>query len=599
MLCSVAPLCYAVLYRAMSCYVMLCSSIVLCRAISCYVVLCRAISCYIMLCPGLCTVPCLLHNALWDAVRCAAAGHRYGSEKQFQVFTAKRGSTVLLWHQILPNSTLCDGRTNFANRSLHYICHRSASSPRSGSGCTAVATNHTSLRRAVAITKVVGERSSATKELEGMPTCMVLEEEEEMEDKGAAAKESHDRRTMMQDEGSNHNHHLFCFGMGYTCRGLSNLLVKKKGWRVSGTCRDEKQRQALELQGFNSFLFSASHDSADSSCRTNKLSEEGISALLSATHLLISIPPALSRGLDPDLVLQMHAEDVACAAGQGRLRWIGYLSTTGVYGDRHGEWVDEEDDVKPGGDAKVVARVCAERAWSKLGESIGCPVHIFRLGGIYGPGRSLAESVSSHGKNLNFSEVGSSGKQRRQMIRRTKRFVSRCHVADICHVLVRSMAMHEKHHSPCVPPGTQIYNVVDDSPASRDEVMAYTRLLLARVSASASTGNNLSSSDSMPDSLVMERGSAAGSGERLCEEVDADGGRGNGQKNDTADADARPPYMPIAADQMEAQTSHESTVAEKRVRNTKIKRELGVRLLHPDYRSGMWSIVSGDNYPFD
>jgi nucleoside-diphosphate-sugar epimerase len=161
---------------------------------------------------------------------------------------------------------------------------------------------------------------------------------------------------------------------------------------------------------------------------------------------LISVPP----DAESDPVLAEHAHDIAALRG---LRWLGYLSTTGVYGDRGGGWVDEESDLAPSGD-RGRRRVVAEAGWLDLHRRRGVPAHIFRLAGIYGPGRSALDTVRQG---------------RAQRIDKPGQVFSRIHVADLAAVLRASMARPD--------PGA-IYNVCDDDPAPPEAVIAHACALL-------------------------------------------------------------------------------------------------------------------------
>ena len=135
------------------------------------------------------------------------------------------------------------------------------------------------------------------------------------------------------------------------------------------------------------------------------------------------------------------------------LEWIGYLSTVGVYGDQEGRWVDETTAPKPNS-ARTEARVEAEQAWLEFGEDIGVPVQMFRLAGIYGPGRSVFDKLRE-------------GTARR--IKKDGQVFSRIHVEDIASVLEASIAR---------PRAGAIYNVADDEPAAPGEVVAYAAKLI-------------------------------------------------------------------------------------------------------------------------
>jgi nucleoside-diphosphate-sugar epimerase len=163
--------------------------------------------------------------------------------------------------------------------------------------------------------------------------------------------------------------------------------------------------------------------------------------LAGTTHLLLSIPP---RGCG-DPVLEHYAQDIAQLPS---LAWIGYLSTVGVYGDQAGGVVDESTQPAPNNE-RTQARVDAERAWLAFGEEIGCPVQVFRLAGIYGPGRSAFDKL----------KVGTA----RRIVKPGQVF-NRIHVEDIAATLQASIAH---------PNAGAIYNVADDEAAPPDEVVTY------------------------------------------------------------------------------------------------------------------------------
>ena len=158
------------------------------------------------------------------------------------------------------------------------------------------------------------------------------------------------------------------------------------------------------------------------------------------THILVSIPS--DDAGDP--VLNLYRAEITALK---ELRWLGYLSTTGVYGTRDGGWVDEESELRPSS-PRAVRRVAAEQEWRALG------AHIFRLAGIYGPGRSAFDALRA-------------GSARR--IDTGGQVFSRIHVDDIASVLLASIAKPR--------PGA-VYNVCDDEPAAQADVVAYAARLL-------------------------------------------------------------------------------------------------------------------------
>ena len=161
---------------------------------------------------------------------------------------------------------------------------------------------------------------------------------------------------------------LLCFGYGYTAAHLSARL-RERGWTVRGTTRSADKADALAARGVEPFVFD--HD--------RPLPAE---AFKGATHVLTSIPP--SDAGDPALIA--HGADLVALPG---LAWVGYLGTTAVYGDRGGAEVGEDDPLAPTL-ARARRRADAEAAWLKC----GLPVHVFRLAGIYGPGRNPLRNVA-------------------------------------------------------------------------------------------------------------------------------------------------------------------------------------------------------------
>ncbi|MEP7174870.1 MAG: NAD-dependent epimerase/dehydratase family protein, partial [Aestuariivirga sp.] len=192
--------------------------------------------------------------------------------------------------------------------------------------------------------------------------------------------------------------HLLCFGFGFSARALAARLDKQV-WKISATSRDAKGIAEIEAQGFQGLPF-------DSTLRIAS----------DVTHLLISAPP----GEHGDPVLLLFEEQLQRLSKQ--LKWVGYLSTTGVYGDRGGDWVDEESPLEPT-TARGQRRLEAERSWLRLHSDFGLPVHVFRLAGIYGPGRNTF---------LNIRD----GSAKRVI--KPGQIFSRIHVEDIAGVLAAS-----------------------------------------------------------------------------------------------------------------------------------------------------------------
>ena len=221
---------------------------------------------------------------------------------------------------------------------------------------------------------------------------------------------------------------FFCFGLGYSAGFLARRLAAQ-GWTIAGTSR-EGATGPIALHPFGRAIPLA----------------DAPRLLAATTHLLISIPPD-ARGCP---VYDIHGQDIPALE---RLHWIGYLSSTNVYGNRAGGWVDETTPVAPGVE-RARRRVAAEAAWLALGQRSGIPVHVFRLAGIYGPGRSALDALRA-------------GTARR--IVKPGQVFSRIHVADLAAVLEAAMAQ---------PRAGTVYNVCDDTPSPPEDVIDYAAALL-------------------------------------------------------------------------------------------------------------------------
>lgn len=278
---------------------------------------------------------------------------------------------------------------------------------------------------------------------------------------------------------------MLVFGHGYSAGFLTPLLTAR-GWQVTGTTRDDPDRVAAA--GAVPLLWPGSEDAL----RT---------AIAQADAILVSTAP----GPDGDPVLAAFRDDLARA----RPRWLGYLSTTGVYGDRDGGWVDE-DSVLDGSGPRGQARIAAEGAWHDLARAHDLPLHIFRLAGIYGPGRGPFQKVRD-------------GTARR--IIKPGQVFSRIHVEDIAQVLLASID---------APDPIGIYNVCDDDPAPPQDVIAHAATLLGLP---------------LPPAVPFDQ------------------------------ADMTPMARSFYGDS-------------KRVRNDRIKRDLGVTLHYPDYRTGLAALLA-------
>ena len=220
---------------------------------------------------------------------------------------------------------------------------------------------------------------------------------------------------------------LLCLGAGYTAQTLMRFYPMPEMW---GTTRDEENFASIKQCGAEPVIFTG-----------NEPSEALRPLIKAAENILISISP----DEEGDIVLRHHELDLLA---NDNLRWIGYLSTVGVYGDHGGNWVNEFAETRPNSD-RSRWRKLAEDQWLEFGQKNRRPIHIFRLPGIYGPGRGPQEKLKT-------------GKARR--IHKEGQVFNRAHVEDIAAVL---------HASISKPVERRIYNVADDEPAPPQNVIAY------------------------------------------------------------------------------------------------------------------------------
>lgn len=222
---------------------------------------------------------------------------------------------------------------------------------------------------------------------------------------------------------------LFCFGLGYTGERLARAALAQ-GWRVAGTCRSSEKAALLRDAGIEAFRFDDGRPvDAD--------------ALAGTTHLLCSVPPD-SEG---DPVLRRHRDRLTKLSPPPR--WLGLLSTTGVYGDCQGAWIDETRTPNPLTEANQM-RLEAEQAWQGLGAELGQATWVFRVAGIYGPdGRNVLDRLASGGAHR---------------LVKPGQFFNRIHVDDLVAALWAAL----QHPGP----GT-VLNVCDDLPAPADVVLCH------------------------------------------------------------------------------------------------------------------------------
>lgn len=280
---------------------------------------------------------------------------------------------------------------------------------------------------------------------------------------------------------------LFSFGHGYSAHALARRLLPK-GWEVVGTTRNAEKAREFDKTGVTPVLLGK---------------DELPPALGGATHLLISAGP----DAEGDPFLRSFRDELIQAAPN--LKWVGYLSTTGVYGDHAGGWVDEDTPLTPA-TKRGIARMKAEAAWQETAQDLGLNLSIFRLAGIYGPGRGPFAKVRS-------------GTARR--IVKPGQVFSRIHVEDIAQVVEASINR---------PEYSGIYNVCDDLAVPPQEVIGYAAELLG-----------------LP--LPPEE--------------------------DFETAEMTPMARSFYAES-------------KKVRNDRMKQKLGVKLIYPDYKSGLKALLA-------
>lgn len=221
---------------------------------------------------------------------------------------------------------------------------------------------------------------------------------------------------------------VFVFGAGFSGREIGRAWVAA-GARVFGTTRSAARADVLRASGIEPLIVGE-----------GRLSNDAAAALATATHLVACAGPDESG----DPLLRWSSGSVRAAS---RLRWIGYLSTVGVYGDRAGDWVteDADPDPRPG---RSTERLAAERAWLDIGRDMSLPVAILRLSGIYGPGRNAFANL----------EAGTA----RRIVKKDQVF-NRIHVADIAGATL--------HLADRLASG--LFNVTDDLPAPPQDVVAH------------------------------------------------------------------------------------------------------------------------------
>jgi len=217
---------------------------------------------------------------------------------------------------------------------------------------------------------------------------------------------------------------VLVFGVGYTARAIISHL-QARGYDMYGTTRDAITAIEMKKDGVNPIMFDGD------------VSEDLLHVITEADIILSSIPPGKSG--DPVLSAFPNLGDQA-----RKCRWAGYLSATSVYGDRGGQWAYENELLHPS-TARGRRRVEAEITWLES----GLPVHVFRLAGIYGPGRNPFEKIRTN---------------QAQAVIKSAHVVNRIHVDDIASAVLASID---------TPDPVSIYNLADDKPAPPQNVLDF------------------------------------------------------------------------------------------------------------------------------
>ncbi|WDI30484.1 SDR family oxidoreductase [Hyphococcus flavus] len=219
---------------------------------------------------------------------------------------------------------------------------------------------------------------------------------------------------------------LLCLGYGYTARAFAAKL-KDNGWEISGTTRSREKAAQIENDGVEPIIWNKTFDPA---------------WLADARAMLVSTPP------NAEGCPALRDAGDAIARKAATINWIGYLSTNGVYGNHDGAWVDETSELRPTTERSRF-RIDAEKSWRAHADQHDLPLIIFRLPGIYGPGRSALDRVR---------------KGAAKRIYKKGQVFSRMHVDDIAAALKASMTRPRIH---------DLYNLADDEPCPPQDVIEF------------------------------------------------------------------------------------------------------------------------------
>ena len=228
---------------------------------------------------------------------------------------------------------------------------------------------------------------------------------------------------------------LLIFGYGYTAKFVC-AKFSRKNWQIYCTTRNSEKTKEIRDLKVTPIFFN---------------DEEKIKNILNDdAYILTTAPP--ENGKDPIIENYGHLLKKC----RERIKWAGYLSTTSVYGDKKGEWVTEDTELEPNLE-RSISRVAAENSWITLGDNLSIKTVIFRLAGIYGPGRSLVDRLM---KNEDVYIVDKPG-----------HLFNRIHVEDIVGAVEKAISSQSK---------TKVFNVSDDLPATQLDVAKFAASLLKK-----------------------------------------------------------------------------------------------------------------------
>jgi nucleoside-diphosphate-sugar epimerase len=228
---------------------------------------------------------------------------------------------------------------------------------------------------------------------------------------------------------------IFCFGFGQVAKiFIKKLIIENYNITLTTTSRNKSSKENFKGINYNSYLFEG-----------NKFDNNLLVELKKADHILVSIPPEKQE----DLVVKNFSKFIE----GNKVKWITYLSSTSVYGDHKGVWVNENSKTKPTS-FNGISRLKAENSWLSLQMNKNLSVQIFRLSGIYSNKKNILVRL----------KLGTA-----KLIDKKDHYFSRIHVEDIANILFKSLFKFKSG---------EIYNLADDKPSSSEDITLYGAKLL-------------------------------------------------------------------------------------------------------------------------